>query len=59
MSETEVFFCQADYMGIEQMVKDINNFIRHKTAAEVSFHNVTKTTRDGEEEIFLIATVKV
>ena len=58
MSETKVFFCQVDYMGIEQMVKNINNFIRGKIDAEVLFHNATKTTRDGEEEAYLIATAK-
>jgi hypothetical protein len=49
-AETKVFFCQADQLP--EMVKEINEFLKNKADANVSYHNV-----QGTDFTFVIATV--
>ena len=50
-SETKVFFCQAD--DVQEMVNEINEFLRNKSDVNVSFHNA-----QGRDFTFVIATAK-
>lgn len=53
-AETKVFSCIVDGDGLDNMTKEINEYLKNNVNIEISYHNIT-----SNNHAYVIATVKV